>query len=100
MRPAWILSVALAACGSDMSTSDGPIPDAPASNAADAPARDAPARDAPAADAGSVVEDLDMQLADFASIPGLTMASGRSYFVANPLGHEAAALAAASSPSG
>jgi|SRR5215468_4621246 len=96
--PAWILAAALAGCSSDAASSDGPIADAPVSSAADAASRDAP--DAASADAGHVVEDLDMQLADFASIPGLTMASGRSYSVANPLGHEAEALAAASSPTG
>lgn len=101
MRPAWFLSVALAACSSDMSSSDGPIPDAPASSAADAPSRDAAAPDAASAspDAGSVATDLDMQVADFANLP-LTMPSGRSYYVANLLGHEAEALAVATSATG
>src|SRR5215468_1311654 len=93
--PGWILAAALAACSSDMASSDGPSADAPVASAADAASRDAAS-----GDGGTVVEDLDMNLADFASIPGLTMASGRSYSVANPLGHEAEALAAASSPTG
>ena len=46
------------------------------------------------------VEDLDMTLADFASIQGLTQPPGRSYRVANPLGHESEALAVASSATG
>ena len=99
MRPAWILSVTLAACGGDMSASDGPTPDAPVSSAADAPSRDAPAPDAAAPDAVHAVEDLDMKVGDFANLP-LTMASGRSYYVGNLLGHEADALAVASSATG
>ena len=46
------------------------------------------------------VEDLDMRLADFANIQGLTLPPGRSYLVANPLGHESEALAVASSATG
>jgi hypothetical protein len=46
------------------------------------------------------VEDLDMRLEDFANIPGLTQPPGRSYFVANLLGHESEALAVASSATG
>jgi hypothetical protein len=49
------------------------------------------------------VEDLDLQLADFPNFsmfPGLQMAPGRGYQVANPLGHQAEALAVASSPTG
>jgi hypothetical protein len=46
------------------------------------------------------VEDLDMRLADFANIQGLTQPPGRSYLVANPLGHESEALAVASSATG
>jgi hypothetical protein len=45
-------------------------------------------------------EDLDMKLEDFGQISGLAQPPGRSYFVANPLGHEAEALAVASSASG
>lgn len=100
MRRAWILTVAFAACGSDTTTtSDGPIPDAPVSVAADAPSRDAAAADAVSPDAGNVVEDLDMKVADFANLP-FTMPSGRSYAVANLLGHEAEALAVAGSTTG
>jgi hypothetical protein len=46
------------------------------------------------------VEDLDMTLADFANLPAFTQPAGRQYFVANPLGHEKEALAAASSATG
>jgi len=99
MRAAWMLSVAFVACGSDATTSDGPIPDAPGPTVIDAPARDAPAPDAASRDAGSAVEDLDMQPADFANLPFSTPA-GRSYAVANLLGHEAEAIAVASSTTG
>lgn len=95
------MTLTAAACGSDTSTSDGPIPDAPVSSAADAPSlsRDAPTPDAAAADAGSVATDLDMQVADFADLP-LMMPSGRGYYVANLLSHEAEALAVGSSATG
>ena len=46
------------------------------------------------------IEDLDMKLQDFAHIPGLQKPAGRSYRVANLLGHESEALAVASSPQG
>ncbi|HKA86576.1 MAG TPA: hypothetical protein VKE22_02885 [Haliangiales bacterium] len=77
----WLAT--LAACGD---TQAGP----PATDASPAPPPDAPV----------VVEDLNMQLADFKNIPGLMTPPGRTYKVANPLGHEAEALAAASSPTG
>jgi hypothetical protein len=54
---------------------------------------------APAID-GAPAEDLDLQLADFKDIPGFATPPGRSYRVANPLGHEAEALAAAAAPAG
>jgi hypothetical protein len=41
-----------------------------------------------------------MKLQDFANISGFTRPAGRNYFVANLLGHEAQALAVASSASG
>src|SRR5215475_382271 len=72
---------ALVACGDEPGVT--PEPDA----------RVIPAIDAP-------VEDLDMTLADFANIPGLMPVPGRNYRVANPLGHEADAIAVASSPTG
>lgn len=46
------------------------------------------------------VEDLDMKIEDFASIQGLTQPPGRTYLVANQLGHQSEALAVASSASG
>ncbi len=97
----WIAT--LGACGDTSTTS--PVPDASLATA-DAPPETPDAR-AAAADApptfppdAGVVEDLDMQLADFADIQGLMTPPGRGYKVANPLGHEAEALAAASSPTG
>ena len=53
-----------------------------------------------ASPADAAVEDLAMSLADFANIQGYMTPTGRRYRVANPLGHEAEALAAASSPTG
>jgi hypothetical protein len=94
-----LLLVSLGACGDkgDAVTPDAvdarpAMPDA-ASGTADAPIAFPP-------DAPGIVEDLDMQLADFKDIPGFMMPAGRSYRVANLLGHEAEALAAASSPTG
>src|SRR5262249_19346513 len=72
---------ALVACGDEPGVT--PEPDA----------RVIPAIDAP-------VEDLGMALADFANIPGLMPVPARNYRVANPLGHEAEAIAVASSPTG
>jgi hypothetical protein len=46
------------------------------------------------------IEDLDMRLQDFANIQGLRRPAGRSYRVANPLGHEDEALVVASSATG
>src|SRR5262245_3144328 len=82
---AALAMMALVACGDDPSVT--PAPDAPAVPDA-----------TPAVDAG--VDDLVMTLGDFADIPGLMPVPGRNYKVANPLGHEAEAIAVASSPTG
>jgi hypothetical protein len=83
---AVVTIAALGACG-DMSTMNV-VPMSDASPAVDASHPDA------------AVEDLDMTLADFAKIQGFMTPTGRQYRVANSLGHEAEALAAASSPTG
>src|SRR5689334_5022619 len=78
--PALLLGLAIAACGGGpgptMSAAPTPMP------------------------TPTPVEDLDMRLEDFANIPGLVPPPGRDYLVANRLGHESEALAAASSPTG
>jgi hypothetical protein len=78
------LALALSACNSGPTTTMTPVPTpTPAPTLTPTP-----------------IEDLDMKLADFAHIPGLQKPAGRSYRVANPLGHESEALAVASSPQG
>lgn len=79
-RLALVFVLALAACGGSPTM---PMPAVPTPTPAPTP-----------------VEDLDMSLADFANIQGLTRPPGRSYLVANPLGHESEALAVASSATG
>jgi hypothetical protein len=54
----------------------------------------------PTAPTPTPIEDLDMTLADFTNIQGFTHPPGRSYLVANRLGHESVALAVAGSPFG
>jgi hypothetical protein len=107
-RLPWVLAAALVGCGDGTATTTVDArpagADAPAA-AADAPAVAADARaGAPDAavlpDAAVALGDLDLQLADFGSLAGFMTPPGRSYLVANPLGHEAEALAAASSPTG
>jgi len=96
---------ALSPACSDMSSTDA----APQADAALTP-RDARTASADAAAASvdaprasvpdAMIEDLDMTLQDFANIQGFMTPTGRSYRVANLLGHETAALAAAASATG
>ena len=80
-----VLAAVLVACGDDaLSTvADGSPPDA-----------------APASDAAGGIEDLDLTIASYSALTGLTAVPGRGYFVANPLGHLEDALAVGSSPTG
>jgi len=88
-RLALVVLAAAAGCGDDTTISPGLL-DAPDAGAP-------PSIDAAAPDG---VEDLDVTLATFASLDGLMTPAGRGYRVANLLGHEAEALAAASSATG
>ncbi len=81
---AGLLLLLLAACGSGQSPTMSVVP-TPTPTPAPTP---------------TPVEDLDMKLQDFAGIKGLQQPKGRSYRVANPLGHESEALAVASSATG
>jgi hypothetical protein len=101
MRLVVVIAALGAAC-SDMTGGAVDAPDAKVGGGIDAsvftPLHDAATTTA-APDA-ALVEDLDMTLADFAGIAGFMTPAGRGYHVANPLGHEAEALAAASSATG
>lgn len=54
----------------------------------------------PRPDALVAAEDLDLTVDQLAGLTGWMTPAGRTYQVANPLGHEAEALAAAESPTG
>ncbi len=82
MRGALLLGLVATGCGAAAAT-DG-VADAPS-----APPDARPAVDAPVGDAAP--EDLDLTIADLVDLQGLMQPVGRSYRVANPLGHEAEA---------
>src|SRR5215468_4827581 len=72
----------LVACGSEEAVVT--VPDAPP----------------PRPDALVAAEDLDLTVDALAAVTGWTTPAGRTYQVANPLGHEAEALAVAASATG
>jgi hypothetical protein len=96
--PLPVLLVAAAACATEVQVPATPPPDGGARGASDA---GPDALGSSSSDAGPAApEDLDMTLHDFDHIQGFMPVPGRSYQVANPLGHEAEAIAAGSSPTG